>query len=86
MSIGLDAKLELFDRHAEQAVAEILEWLTKRPEELIAIARGRHITGHLLYDDENFAEYSEQRLRKERAEELADAIVYGSREIHLRSR
>lgn len=85
MSLGLDAKLERFDQHAAQAVAEILEWLSAHPEQLIAVARGRHVTGHMLYEDANFAEWELPRLRKEVAEELADAICYTTRAIWLRS-
>lgn len=81
----LDTKLDLFDQHAEQAVDELIEWLKAGRADLIAVARGRHITGHLLYEDANFAEYTSSRLRKEIAEELADGIVYGSRLIHLRT-
>ena len=71
------------DRHAEQAVDDLIGWLTQHRADLIAVARGRHILGHYLYQDANFAEYTVDRLRTETAEELADAIVYRSRQIHL---
>lgn len=83
MSESLDAKLELFDRHADQAVDDLIAWLTEHRADLIAVARGRHVWGHYRYGDANFLEYDAQRLRAEQAEELADAIVYGSRRIVL---
>jgi hypothetical protein len=81
--LTLDAKLEAFDWNAEQAVDEIIDWLTRHRGDLIAVARGRHVTGHYLYADRNFAEWDTDRLRKEAAEELADAIVYLTRIIDL---
>jgi hypothetical protein len=80
----LDAKLDVFDRYAHQAVAELIGWLTEHPEDLIALARGRHIDGHYRYGDGNFLEYDDGRLRAETAEEIADAIVYRSRQIKRR--
>jgi hemerythrin len=81
----IDAKLERHEQYAAQAVAELVAWLQDHPQDLIAVARGRHVTGHLLYGDRNYAEWDRDRLRKEIAEELADAINYGVRLIHLRS-
>lgn len=81
----LDAKLEIFDRHANEAVDEIIGWLIQNRDDLIAVARGRHVIGHHLFGDSNFLEWDDGRLRAEQAEELADAIVYGSRLIHRRS-
>ena len=82
--MSLDAKLEVFDQHADQAIDELLAWLDWRRGDLVAVARGRHVTGHYLYEDANFAEWDSRRLRKEASEELADAIVYMTRLIHLR--
>lgn len=80
----LDAKLDVFDRYAEQAVAELVAWLTEHGGDLIAVARGRHVAGHYLYGDGNFLEYDDGRLLAETAEEIADAIVYQSRQIKRR--
>lgn len=82
--MSLDAKLEVFDEHANQAVDELIAWLDQCRDDLIAVARGRHVTGHYLYGDVNFKEWGRRRLRKETAEELADAIVYTTRAISLR--
>lgn len=83
VSIGLDAKLATFDQHAEAAVDDLIGWLIQHRGDLIAVARGRHVLGHLLYEDRNFAEYGASRLRAETAEELADAICYTARRLHL---
>lgn len=79
----LNAKLEMFDRYAEAAVDDLIGWLMQHRGDLIAVARGRHVLGHYLYENRNFAEYDIARLRTETAEELADAIVYTSRKLHL---
>jgi hypothetical protein len=79
---SLEVKLSVFDAHAERSVAFLIAWLTDHAPDLIAVARGRHVTGHLLYGDRNFLEYSDERLLAETAEEVADAIVYVSRYLH----
>lgn len=81
--MSLDAKLELFDEHADEAVDRLIDWLTNHRRDVIAVARGRHVTGHHLYGNANFAEWGPNRLRKETLEELADGVVYTSREIAL---
>lgn len=81
----LDAKLEIFDRHAHEAVDEIIDWLTNHRDDLIALARGRHVEGHYRYGNRNFLEWDDGRLHAEEAQELADAIVYESRRIHRRT-
>lgn len=81
--MSLDAKLADFDDHADDAVDDLIDWLEEHRDDLIAVARGRHVTGHYLYEDRNFAEYDIPRLRKETADELADAIVYTSRRLRL---
>lgn len=75
----LDAKLALFDLHADQAVDEIIEWLQTSRSDLVALARGRHVEGHYRYGDGNFLEWDDGELRAQWAQEVADAIVYGSR-------
>lgn len=81
---ALGAKLEIFDRHAHEAVHEIIAWLTEHEDDLVALARGRHVWGHYRYGDANFLEWDDGQLHAGQAEELADAIVYGSRRIHRR--
>lgn len=74
--IVMDAKLKRHDKLSRAAVDYLIHWLQEYPEELIAIAKGRHVTGHLLYGDRNYAEWDIDRLAKETAEELADGINY----------
>lgn len=74
--IVMDAKLKRHDKLAKASVDYLIAWLQDYPEELIAIAKGRHVTGHLLYGDRNYAEWDDDRLAKETAEELADGINY----------
>lgn len=81
----LDAKLSVFDEHAEEAVDELITWLRDHRGDLIALARGRHVEGHYRYGDSNFLEWGDGELLAQTAQELADAIVYGSRTIHRRS-
>ena len=82
---GLDAKLSVFDEHAEQAVDELLGWLSDHRADLIALARGRHVEGHYRYGDSNFLEWSDGELVAQTAQELADAVVYRSRSIYRRA-
>ena len=79
----LDSKLVLFDAFALGAVDDIIVWLTDHPEDLIAVARGRHVVGHYRFQEEGLFEYDEKHLLAEMAEELADAIVYGARRKFL---
>ena len=82
VSEDLDAKLEIFDAHARQALDYIAGWMLEHPEEIIAVARGRHVTGHYLYGNRNFLEWDNDRLQAETLAELADAVVYESRRLH----
>jgi hypothetical protein len=75
-AIGLDVKLASFDEYADEAVAELIMWLGQHGDDLIALARGRRVWGHYMYENRNFLEYDEPRLLAEAAEELADAINY----------
>lgn len=52
-------------------------------DELITIARARHISGHFVHRDGKLFEFDEGRLDKETLEELADAIVYQARRLDL---
>lgn len=79
----LDAKLERFDLYASDAVDDLIRWLSEHRSDLVAVARGRHVIGHYLYGDRNFAEWDRDRLLAETAEELADAIVYTTRRLWL---
>ena len=81
--LSLDAKLAVFDAHAEQAVFEIIDWLSQHPHDLIAVARGRHVTGHYRFRDAGLFEHDQDALQAEAAEELGDAIVYLARKLYL---
>lgn len=83
--MSLDAKLATFDQHADQAVTELIEWLTADRAALIALAKGRHVEGHYRYADKLMYEYSRDELRAEASQELGDAINYLARAIHLHS-
>ena len=77
--VDLDAKLRIFDDYASVAVDSLIEWLTWHRDDLIALARGRHVEGHYRYGDANFLEWNDGELLANTAQELADAIVYQSR-------
>lgn len=79
----LGAKLELFDKHAAAALDEIRDWLDNHPDELLVIARGRHVEGHYRFGDKGLFEYGHMELKAEASQELADAIVYLARRRHL---
>lgn len=81
--MSLDAKLEIFDGHADEAVDDLIGWLMQHRGDLIAVARGRHILGHHRFEDKGLFEFDIAGLRAEACEEVADAIVYLSRMIHL---
>lgn len=80
----LPAKLERWEDYAPLAHRYLIDWLRDSPDELMAMAKGRHVWGHYRYGDRNYAEYDEDRLMAEAAEELADAINYIARWLHLR--
>lgn len=80
--IILGAKLKQHAEWASSAVEMIIAWLQTHPEELITLARGRHVYGHYRYGDRNFAEYDQDRLIAEAAEEIADCINYLALYLH----
>ena len=80
--IILDAKLKQHEEWAHRAVEMMIAWLREHPEEIIAMARGRHVWGHYVYGDRHYAEYDQDRLIAEAAEELADGVNYLS--LYLR--
>lgn len=84
MDETLDAKLAVFDEHAREAVLDLVDWMLEHTDDLVAVARGRHVEGHYRYGNRNFLEWSDGELEAQTAQELADAIVYRSRTIHRR--
>lgn len=77
-------KLDRFDRWAEDALDELIRTLERNRDEIIAVARARHITGHFAHGDGQLFELSEGLLDVETWEELADAVVYTARKLDLR--
>jgi hypothetical protein len=80
----LEAKLANFDRHAVDAVFDLIQLLLDEKERLIALARERHIWGHHTYGDGNFREWDDARLNAERDQEVADWLVYRTEELRRR--
>lgn len=76
----LQAKLDAFDSHSQAAFDELLEWLHRDRDALIAAAKGRLVEGHYRYGDRLMYEYSQDELKAEACQEVADAINY----THLR--
>lgn len=74
--IVLDAKLRRHDEFSQDAIEHLVMWMTEYPEEIIAVARGRHVQGHILYGDRNYKEWSDERLQSETMEEIADGVNY----------
>lgn len=78
--MSLFEKLASFDEHADEAVDELLAWIARDRDALIAAARGRLVEGHYRYGDRLMYEYDIDTLRAEASQEVADAINY----LHLR--
>jgi hypothetical protein len=73
----LEAKLAMFDAEADAVCSALFSSMHQdQREELLALARMRHIAGHGLYGDRELFEWDDERLERERNEELADAIIY----------
>lgn len=79
----LAAKLRHHDTYAQGAIDYLIEWLQQYPEELLAIARGRYVIGHIRWGDSNWASLSTDDLVAEASEELADGIAYIARKLWL---
>lgn len=61
---------------AGASVRYLIDWLRDNPDEVMALARARLVTGHYVYGDKRMYEYDQGRLLKEVLEELADAVIY----------
>lgn len=70
------AKLRLHDLFANHALSSLVDWIGVEPEVIIATARGRHAWGSIRYGDRLMYEYSNDELRANALEELADAVNY----------
>lgn len=79
----LEEKLAAFDAEARAAYTAVVTYLLENRDDLIALARARHVEGHDRYGDGNLFEWDDERLAVERDEELADSVVY---EVRRRTR
>lgn len=79
----LRAKLDVFDKNSREAACYVVSWLAEHSDDLIAVARGRHVMGHYRFQERGLFEYDVDGLLAEAAEELADAIVYIARRIAI---
>jgi hypothetical protein len=73
---AIDAKLAALEEWGPASVRYLIDWLREEAEPLLAMAKGRHAEGHYRYGDTVMYEYSQDVLRAEAAQELADAINY----------
>jgi hypothetical protein len=80
----VSSKLVEWDANSDAAFEELLTWIQGNRDELLAIAKGRHVWGHYRYADRNYYEYDADRLVSETAEEIGDAINYFTRRRVLR--
>lgn len=80
---SLVEKMATFDRHGDTAFRWLLDFMETHQDELLTLARARHITGHWVYGDGRMYEYDVGRLTKEIAEEIADALVYSARRLSI---
>lgn len=78
-------KAAVIDKHAEKIRAHLAHmvggcpghtFVTASWQEILQVARARHILGHYEYGDSNLFEWSDGKVRAAIIEELADAVVY----------
>jgi hypothetical protein len=79
----LEHKIGDFDRHADEAVTWLVNFLEDYREPLIHAARGRLVEGHFRYGDRLMYELSRDELAAETLQELADAVNYIARRLTL---
>lgn len=77
------AKLEHWEAHKDLALAWVLAFAHEHGDEILHVARARHITGHHVHGDGEMYEFSRGRLTKEVIEELADAVNYALRRMSI---
>lgn len=73
-------KAAVIDKHYDRVLGKLQDWLTAptMKEQLLAIARSRHVLGSYEYGDTNLFEWSDGKVQAAILEELADAVVYQS--------
>lgn len=70
-------KASIIDKHEMSAQIKLEDLIARDSwEEIIQIAKGRHILGHYEYGDTNLMEWSDGKIVAAVLEELADALVY----------
>ena len=69
-------KLDRHDEYAPRALEKLRGWLGVEPELILATAKGRHAWGSIRYGDRLMYEYTDEELRANALEELADAVNY----------
>lgn len=83
MARNLTDKLEHWDEHADDAFEWMLTFAREHKDEVLAVARGRHVLGHHRLGDSKFYEYSKGELTAELIEELADGVNYTTRRLTI---
>jgi len=71
-------KAAVVDKHAEAVSVELDRFLHSRVlwDQVLVVARARHVLGSYEYGDTNLFEWSDGKVRAAIIEELADAVVY----------
>lgn len=72
----LEEKLAAFDAEVAAAFDSVMEECAARRDELVALARTRHVWGHETYGDGYLFDLDLRELTEERDQEIADGIVY----------
>lgn len=69
-------KLRAHDVFSRHALDELVRWLQAEPALILACAKGRHAWGSIRYGDRLMYEYTDDEVRANALEELADAVNY----------
>jgi hypothetical protein len=81
--VTLGAKLDEFDRRADDAFDWLVAFLEAHRDEIITVARARRITGHHVHGQDGMYDYTRGLLTKEVVEECSDALNYSVRRLSL---
>lgn len=73
-------KADVVTRNARMAKTRLFQRLMRDDlwEEVVNVAKARHILGHYEYGDGNFLRWEDGKVTAAIIEELADAVVYQS--------
>lgn len=72
----LEEQLALCDRYADKAYVDVLRYVKRNRESIVAAARAGFIVGYEQYGDANWRKDFDALL-KDMGEEIRDAVVYG---------